>query len=213
MERVRGSISYANVVATLALIVAMAGGAYAAGLGRDSVKSKHIKDGQVKSQDVQDNGLTGTDIDEGSLGKVPSAASADSAGTAANAGNAGTLDGIDSTGLVRAFGAHVDDTANSPLVFSVPEMQMDLLGDSSPASTAGYRVRNTASTGSLIVSDLIDQTGSKFSVGPGGTSGDRADDGPLVAVSTAHPDLMLVFNCVDAVSLYCFGQLINAPAK
>ena len=212
MERLRGSITYANVVATLALIIAMAGGAYAAGLGRDSVKSKHIKDGQVKSQDVQDNGLTGTDIAEATLGQVPSAASADSAGTATNAGNAGTLDGIDSTGLVRAFGAHVDDTANSPLVFSVPEMQMDLLGDSSPASTAGYRVRNSSS-GTLIISDLIDQTGSKFSVVPGGTSADRADDGPLVAVSTAHPDQMLVFNCVDATKLYCFGQLINAPAK
>lgn len=209
MERLRGSISYANVVATLALIVAMAGGAYAAGLGRDSVKSKNIKDGQVKSQDVRDNGLSGTDLDESTLGKVPSAASADSANSATNAG---TLDGIDSTGLVRAFGAHVDDTANSPLVFSVPEMQMDLLGDSSPASTAGYRVRNTSS-GTLIVSDLIDQTSSKFSVGPGATSGDRADDGPLVAVSTAHPDLMLVFNCVDATSLYCFGQLISAPAR
>lgn len=209
MERLRGSISYANVVATLALIVAMAGGAYAAGLGRDSVKSKNIKDGQVKSQDVRDNGLSGTDLDESTLGKVPSAASADSANSATNAG---TLDGIDSTGLVRAFGAHVDDTANSPLVFSVPEMQMDLLGDSSPASTAGYRVRNTSS-GTLIVSDLIDQTSSKFSVGPGATSADRADDGPLVAVSTAHPDLMLVFNCVDATSLYCFGQLISAPAR
>jgi hypothetical protein len=212
MERLRGSISYANVVATLALIIAMAGGAYAAGLGRDSVKSKHIKDGQVKSQDVRDNGLTGTDVDEGSLGKVPSAASADSADTAANAGDAGTLDGLDSTGLVRAFGANVDDTANSPLVFSVPEMQMELLGDSSPASTAGYRVRNNSS-GTLIVSDLIDQTSSKFSVVPGGTSGDRADDGPLVAVSTAHPDVMLVFNCVDATRLYCFGQLISAPAN
>ena len=47
-------LSYSNVTATLALFVALSAGAYAAvKLDKDSVKSKHIKDGQVKIGDLQ----------------------------------------------------------------------------------------------------------------------------------------------------------------
>lgn len=53
----------------IALILVIAGGsAYAAGLAKNSVKSKQIKNGQVKSVDVKDQGLTGTDIADGSVG-------------------------------------------------------------------------------------------------------------------------------------------------
>jgi hypothetical protein len=56
-------------LALLALILVVAGGtAYAAGLAKDSVKSKQIKNDQVKSVDVKDQGLTGTDIADGSVG-------------------------------------------------------------------------------------------------------------------------------------------------
>ena len=48
---------------------------------------------------VLNNSLTGDDITESTLGKVPSAAVADSA---TSAGNADTLDGIDSTGFLGA---------------------------------------------------------------------------------------------------------------
>ena len=48
-----------NAVASVALFVALGGGsAYAA----DTVFSTDIVDGEVKSVDVQDNGLTGTDV-------------------------------------------------------------------------------------------------------------------------------------------------------
>jgi hypothetical protein len=56
------------VVALIALFVSATGVGYAVSkLPKNSVKSKQIKDGQVKSADVADNGLTGTDIDESSL--------------------------------------------------------------------------------------------------------------------------------------------------
>ena len=53
----------------LALFLVLSGGtAYAVTqIDRNSVKSKHIVDGQVKSSDVQDDGLTGVDIDESGL--------------------------------------------------------------------------------------------------------------------------------------------------
>lgn len=65
---VPGRPSPAFVISLLALFVALSGVAWAAtALEKNSVKSKHIKDGQVRSADIADNGLTGTDIDESTL--------------------------------------------------------------------------------------------------------------------------------------------------
>jgi hypothetical protein len=56
--RIFSKLTYANVVATLAFFLALGGGAYAAfHLPKNSVKSKNIVNGQVKSSDVSD-GLT-----------------------------------------------------------------------------------------------------------------------------------------------------------
>jgi hypothetical protein len=97
LKRFRRDPLIGNVLGLIALFVALGAGAYAAGLAPNSVKSKHIVDGQVKSVDVQDNGLTGADIDESSVGEVPSATGADSANFATTAGDANQLDGKDST--------------------------------------------------------------------------------------------------------------------
>ncbi len=85
-----------NVVGYVAVFLALSGGAYAAGLKANSVRSKQIKDGQVKNPDlgagsvtsdkVAPDSLTGGQIDESSLAQVPSAASADAA---TNAGQLG----------------------------------------------------------------------------------------------------------------------------
>lgn len=70
--------TYASVASTLALVLALGGtGAYAAGLAKNSVGSKQIKNSAVKSVDVKDGSLTGADIAESTLGKVPSAAGVD----------------------------------------------------------------------------------------------------------------------------------------
>jgi hypothetical protein len=76
LARTGRHVSYSNVIATVALFVALGGSAYA--ISNNSVKSRHIDNGQVKSGDLQDNGvkskdvrnenLTGTDVDDGSLG-------------------------------------------------------------------------------------------------------------------------------------------------
>ena len=75
----RRRLTYANVVSTLALVVAVTGGgaAVAAGLAKNSVGSPQIKNGQVKAADlagnavtsakVKDNSLTGADISEDTL--------------------------------------------------------------------------------------------------------------------------------------------------
>jgi hypothetical protein len=69
------------VVACIALFVSLSGAGYAAfSLPRNSVQSKHIVNGQVKAPDiganavngakVQDDSLTGGDVDESTLGPL-----------------------------------------------------------------------------------------------------------------------------------------------
>ena len=107
LEGIRSRLTYANVVSTLCLFILLGAGAYAAGLAPNSVKSKHIKDAQVKTEDlapnsiqselVPDNELVGEDIDEATLGTVPNATNAANANNATDAGNANLLDNKDST--------------------------------------------------------------------------------------------------------------------
>jgi hypothetical protein len=74
-QRLRPHLTYANVTSTLALFLVIAGGAaFAASAPKNSVTSKSIRNGAVKSVDVADNGLTGADIDESSFSTAPSGA-------------------------------------------------------------------------------------------------------------------------------------------
>lgn len=64
-------LSYANVVATLALFLALAGSSYAAvQLANNSVTSKTIKNGQVASVDLAANAVSTAKVKNGSLLKV-----------------------------------------------------------------------------------------------------------------------------------------------
>ena len=90
-----------QAIAILALLLALSGTAYSATVAaKNSVVSKSIKNGNVKTADlktgavtadkvapgsltgaqVQDGSLTGADVDEGSLGRVPSAVAAQAGG-------------------------------------------------------------------------------------------------------------------------------------
>jgi hypothetical protein len=90
MGRLRRRLTYANIVSTIALVLAVGGGAvYAAnkigahGIRKNAIHSFHIKNKQVKRQDiaggainsrkVSNESLTGKDIREATLGLVPSA--------------------------------------------------------------------------------------------------------------------------------------------
>jgi len=110
LSRIRARLTYANVVASLALFLVLSGGTAVALGGSNTVFSDDIVDGQVKAADLgpgsvagselQDNSVTGADVKESSLGRVPQAA------------NAGSVDGLDSThfglgvmgGVMKAVG-------------------------------------------------------------------------------------------------------------
>ncbi len=88
-------LSYANVVATLALFIALGSGAWAAiEIGRNDVTAREIAKAAVGSSELKNDGAKGKDVDESSLGQVPSASSATTAATAQSAQSAQQLDGL-----------------------------------------------------------------------------------------------------------------------
>lgn len=86
----RERFTYANVVATIALVLAVTGGATAIALSlpKNSVTSKQLAKGAVKNPDIAKGAVTGDKVKTATLGKVPSAVHADSADTASSAANA-----------------------------------------------------------------------------------------------------------------------------
>ena len=78
LRRLRTHLSYANVMATIAVFVALGGSSYAA----LQIGSSDIRDGAVRNRDVARNTLRGSRVAEGSLAKVPRARQADTLGAA-----------------------------------------------------------------------------------------------------------------------------------
>jgi hypothetical protein len=83
MQRIRSRLTYANVMATIAVFLVLGGGSAVALSGSNTVFSDDIVNGEVKSPDLDassvgsgkiiDNSVKGTDIDESTLSTVPSA--------------------------------------------------------------------------------------------------------------------------------------------
>lgn len=76
MKRLRDKLSYANVVATLALFVALGGSSYAA----ITVSGKNIKNGSVTGKDIKRNSLGARQVKESRLGTVRQALNAQRVG-------------------------------------------------------------------------------------------------------------------------------------
>ncbi len=68
--------SYANVASTLALVVALSGGAYAASLPKKSVGTPQLKKEAVTTAKVKDGSLTAADFAPGALGSAVGATGA-----------------------------------------------------------------------------------------------------------------------------------------
>jgi hypothetical protein len=169
LNRIRGRLNYANIVASVALFMALGGVSYAAGTAaKNSVKSTSIGNGQVKNVDLGSNAVTsnkiknnsvkGADILESSLSKVPSAGKADLAT------NASRLGGLAATAFVQT--SALPPAPGAPL----PGQTGSLAGN---FSCAGSAWESAVSTGTYAI------TGSEKH----GTAG-----APLFRCSVALPD-------------------------
>lgn len=103
--------TYANVVATAALFIALGGAAFAATqLPRNSVGVKQLKRNAVTTPKIKNGAVTGAKIALSTLGKVPEAAHADTAA------NADQLAGAPSSSYAKSQleAVHLIGTAGEP---------------------------------------------------------------------------------------------------
>ncbi len=78
LRRLRSRLTYANVIATLALFLALGGSSYALTVGSGSIKNNSIRsvdvrNGQLRDRDFRRGSIGGRAIRESRLGTVPSA--------------------------------------------------------------------------------------------------------------------------------------------
>lgn len=128
MRKLRGKLTYANVVATLALFIALGGASYAAlKLPRNSVGARQLKKNAVTGAKVKDDSLTGSDINEATLGIVPRADSASNAATADHAASADQAARA-GNGASRIDYSHAwDETELAQNATAVPILNLDEL--------------------------------------------------------------------------------------
>ncbi|HTR75433.1 MAG TPA: hypothetical protein VMH33_09295 [Solirubrobacterales bacterium] len=106
-RRLRPRLTYANVMSTVAVFLALTGGAtaIAMSLPKNSVGSKQIKKGAVTEAKIAKEAVTGPKVKISTFPKVPSAAHADTAGTATSATTAGHADSAASADSATTAGS------------------------------------------------------------------------------------------------------------
>ena len=183
----RPKLSYANVVATVALFIAFGGASYAAikvpknsvgtkQLKKNAVGPKQLKQGAVGTTQLQDGAVVGAKVADRSLsaadigGPVDSATSAARAASADKAGSADLLDGLDSTAFQPApkvrietdvtktdFSPDVTDLSVLVLDYDVPTV-LDVLGEPSfPGGVEGQRLTIVAPSEAIIMTNVEDR--------------------------------------------------------
>ena len=86
LDQLRRRLTYANVMATVAVFIALGGSSYAAlqvdsgDITNNSVRGVDVRNRTLSDRDVKRNGLTGRSVRESRLGRVPHARDADRLG-------------------------------------------------------------------------------------------------------------------------------------
>jgi hypothetical protein len=148
MDRFKKWFTFGNVVASVAVFMAMSGAAVAVTkVAKNSVTSPSIKNGAVTGQDVKDDGLSGADIDEASL------ALADEKRPTGPAG--GDLAGQYPNPLIGPAAVGTGELADNSVV-SAKIANGTIAGpDYEDASITGGKVANESLTGSDLATDSV----------------------------------------------------------
>jgi hypothetical protein len=153
LAALRGRLTYANVMATVAVFVALGGSSYAAlSLPKKSVGTKQLKRNAVTSSKVRNGAITGADVNESSFGQVPSAATAANATNATNAGHATNADQATNAG--HATNADKATNAGSATTAGIANAAFSTYHDDSiplPDSSAPLATLNIPTPGNYVV--------------------------------------------------------------
>ncbi len=68
LTRMRARLTYANLMATLAVFIALGGGVYAASLSKNSVKAKQIAKDAVRASEIKADAVGSSEISNGAIG-------------------------------------------------------------------------------------------------------------------------------------------------
>jgi hypothetical protein len=157
---VRPKLTYANVVATLALFVALGGTSFAAfQLGKNSVKSKNIAKEAVRTSDLAKDAVVSAKVKDGSLlskdfkaGQLP----AGPIGPKGDPGQRGPQGLPGMSGLERVSGGTPDNSES-------PKLAGATCGPGKVAISAGYDIsggKEGASPNGLanVIADVVETT-------------------------------------------------------
>jgi hypothetical protein len=185
VSKLRSRLTYANVVASIALFIALGGTSY--GLATGSIGSTEIKNNSVRSKDLRDNDVRGKDIRNGTIGSPDVADGALLArdfkagqlpagarglqGERGPQGEPGTP-GQDATKLF----AYIRDSGNADVATVAYGSGVTAVDDDVPASAGHYTVTFSRSLVNCVV--IAAQ-------GIGKPSGSAGTIGP------AHPDVLV----------------------
>jgi hypothetical protein len=228
LRRALSRLTYANVVATLALFAALGGSAYAV----HKIGSKQVKNRSLKGVDLRKNTLTGKEIAEKKLGVVKRATAADLAQNAIDATTAslanlatnaqqlgGQEPGVFERSSRTQFGRAVQSPATAAderVLLEWPEINMrveTVVGNNGcPNQEIGLRFRSTSASASPF--RLVSPTANVLS-SPGisltrcsgvarifeGTVGEEDGSGGVSATGRT-----LYFRCFGFNDVRCFGE-------
>jgi hypothetical protein len=223
----RTHLSYANVMATIAVFVALGGSGYAA----VKIDGKNLKNRSVAGNKLKKNTLGGKEINESKLAKVPKATLANTAttatraGTADSAGNASNLDGRDSA----AFLSSAPGAVGSANVADSSLTGADLAADEAPhvVGAAGEPTFGNGGGGDCLWQDF----GAPFNPvsfyrgkdgrvhlagvpaaqnGPGGCGGDVEDRRVFTLPPTYRPANVELFTSATDFGSVPLGVVIGA---
>jgi hypothetical protein len=152
MKRVRDHITYANVVATLALFLVLAGGSAVAAkslLHKNSVGTRQIKNGAITTAKIKNGAVLGSKIDLATLGTVASAANAAHAGTADSARDAAHATRADAATRADSAGDATTLQGNGPNAFVRGDGTLLTFHRELPVGASGVEVLTMPGTGRL----------------------------------------------------------------
>lgn len=203
MARLRSHVTYANVVATIALFLALGGGAYAASkLPKNSVTARQIKSNSITSPKVKDRSLLAKDFKAGQLpagvrGPQGPEGARGQAGQTGPPGNPAAYPSVLPSGRTevgvfsaREFASASGKATSSPISFPIPLSAAPSQTAFAPdPSCTGSVTAPTAAPGTLCVYPGQTVNASVFTTDDQGNNGGATREGAgLQVVSDAAGD-------------------------
>jgi hypothetical protein len=162
---IRGKLSFANVMSMTAVMIALGGTSYAAGLARNSVGSTQIKSKAVKNSDLGDSAVTSSKVKNGALraqdfalGQIPAGPTGATGATGAS-GPTGATGATGPTGPKGATGTIGAVTARS--VTAAVDMTNNQKASYTATCPAGQQALGGGGRGDDQTSELTRVTSSR----------------------------------------------------